>query len=921
MMLRRFRPLLRTSRSAGHSSAARRGLLIRTTRAFAAGCAWLVAAGCSNADGPSAGTPPRSQPVQFALSSNVSAAAGAVIGAVVSYQPPDGAVVTLARDSIVVGSAETQAPLPLEADVSDCRRDAESVGATCTIVFTLRLTRDGRLLDENVQQIPVSATTQLVNIPDISLFEVATVTIAPALLTGVEVGDTQTLTATAADRSGAVVTGRQTTWEVVSGNVTISTTGALQAVGTGDARIRASIGGRQRELAFAVGQASVATLQLAPLDTLVPVGGSATYRIVARSASGEILTGRPVTYSSSNPSVATIAGSVASALSVGTSTITARSTEGRGGTTITASTPLRVEAAPPILVDRTTVALDSLAPGTTGTARTVAVSTSVGRTIGALRATITYVQSVTPWLTATLNATTTPTSLSLQAAAGQLPAGDYAADVRLTSASEPHQPATVRVTLRVVPARRVTLTPRVVDLGTFDPTETSGEATFVSLTSSNTFPVAGLSARIEYLTAATGWLTTALEATTAPPATRLVLTPRPFGLALGAHQARVIVSSTSLGASPDTAVVSMTVSQSALGRFAGLIVNPVNGSPLANVSVSIRRASDSSEVALVTSASNGSFTSGPLPAGAYLIVYSASGFVASTLESQTLVGGVGAPIRTLPTAQMVPVGLGAGTITGFVRDATTANPVVGATVELRIGSGNTTGPVLATTTTNSGGGYSFAAQQSRNYTIRGSRQGFVDGSVNVAVYGTTVVAPLTFLSPGTGTIAWRFVLSWGSQPSDLDAYLTGPIASSAQRFVVYFGTSGSLVASPFAQLDIDRTTGFGPETITMAQQITGVYRYYVNNFSQQPSITVSNARVDVYQGNTLFNQFFIPQGSGTYWTVFELSGSTLTPINTIGTSQPSLLSPISGRRSAAADVAREAFSLFPPFPTQQKKPR
>lgn len=916
MMLRRFRPLLSTSHAGGHHSPARRRSQIRMV---AAGCAWLAAVSCSNADGPLANSPLRPQPVRFALASNVAAAAGAVIGAVVSYQRPDGATVTLARDSVVVGTAETQ-PLPLEADVSDCRREAEAVGATCTIVFTLRLTRDGRLLDESVQQVVVNATTQLVQIPDISLFEVATVTIAPSPLTGVEVGDTQALTATAVDRSGAVVTGRQTTWEVVSGNVTVSTTGALQAVGAGDARIRATVGGRQRELTFAVGQASVATLQIAPLDTLVPVGGSATYRVVARSASGEILTGRPITYASSNLAVATMAGSVASALSIGTSTVTAQSS-GRGGTTITTSTTLRVEAAPPILVDRSTVALDSLAPGTVGSARTVAISTSAGRSIAALRATVTYVQSVTPWLTATLNATTTPTSLALQAAAGQLPAGDYAADVRLSSASDPHQPATVRVTLRVVPARRVTLTPRVVDLGIFDPSQTSGEATLVSVTSSNTFPVAGLSARIEYLSAATGWLTTAFEATTAPPATSLVLTPRPLGVALGAHQARVIVSSTSLGASPDTAIVSMTVSQTAFGRFAGQIVNPVNGNPLANVSVSIRRASDSAEVALVTSASNGSFTSGPLPAGAYLIVYSASGFVASTLERQTLVGGVGTPIRTLPTAQMVPVGLGTGTITGVVRDATTANPVVGATVELRIGSGNTTGPVLATTTTNSGGGYSFASQQSRNYTIRGSRQGFVDGSVNVAVFGTTVVAPLTFLSPGTGTIAWRFVLSWGSQPSDLDAYLTGPIAASAQRFVVYFGTPGSLVASPFAQLDIDRTTGFGPETITMAQQIAGVYRYYVNNFSQQPSITVSNARVDVYQGNTLFNQFFIPQGSGTYWTVFELNGSSLTPINTIGTSQPSVLSPISGRRSAAAEVAREAFSLFPPFPTQQKKPR
>jgi hypothetical protein len=902
----RFPHLLQFASQLASFGSARRRVTLRSAMALLVAGTFTM--GCDGGNGPTAGKSAMAHPVRFALTSNLTAAEGAVVEALVTYVRPGGTIVTIAHDSMVVGASGTSATLPLTADVAGCVSDAVANSTTCTVTLTVRLKRDGRVLDESVQQFGVTPNTQTVQVPAFNLYEVATINIAPTTLLNVEPGDAATLSATAVDRSGTTLTGRPVTWEVVSGNVTVSAAGALRAVGSGPARVRATIGGRTGELTFTVGAPTVATLAIAPLDTLIAVGGSASYAVTARSSDGLIILFVPATFTSSNTAVATITNNVATGVSAGQTTITARSTAGRGGATVTTSTTLNVQAPPPILVDRTTVVLDSLAPNTNGAATTVAVTTTAGKTIGALRTAVTYTPDVTPWLNAVINPATTPTTLGLQAVSGALPPGDYAADVRITSATDPHVPATVHVTLRVVAARRVTLNPKTVNLGTYDPAQSTASPTVVTVTSSTTGLVAGLSARIEYLGTTNGWLTATLGATSAPPSTTLTLTPRPSGLAEGSYQARVIVSSTTLGASPDTTVATLTIAT--LGRFSGLVLSASNGVPIANASVSIRRA-DNSQADLVTTAADGRFVSNSLVSGTYSVVYAAMGYQQTSLSAQSLTGGIGLPVTSLPTALLVATGAGVGSISGSVRDATTNNIVVGTLVELRAGGNNLTGTIIATSTTNSDGVYNFPAQPSGTYTARGTKSGYVAGSVNVTVPGKDVSAPLIFLSPGNSTIAWRFVLSWGAVPSDLDGHLTGPLNGTTGRFHVFWNSRGSATNSPFSVLDVDQINGNGPETITIVQQLAGVYRYYVNNYSQDAALSASNARVDVYQGNTLVNQFFVPQGGGTYWTVFEISGTTLTAINTLGTSAPALVAPSALR--APASAADDVITLFRPL--------
>jgi hypothetical protein len=328
------------------------------------------------------------------------------------------------------------------------------------------------------------------------------------------------------------------------------------------------------------------------------------------------------------------------------------------------------------------------------------------------------------------------------------------------------------------------------------------------------------------------------------------------------------------------------------GRFEGRVVNAVTQAPIAGVSVSIRNAGTSTQVGTATSGADGTYQSGPLPAGRYDLHHSATGFSNSPLFDQELVGGAGTPTTNLPTVQMIPTSATSGTITGAVRNAVTNATISGATVELRAGAGSTTGTPIATATTNASGSYTFATQPAGTYTVRATATGFTPSFVVVSVLQATNTAGPIFLSPSSGSVpVWRVVLSWGATPQDLDAYLSGPLAGSSNRFLVgYFGEDGSLESSPFARLDVDVTTGFGPETITIQQQIAGVYRYFVHNytgrFGGSPFLRNSNARVDLYRGTTLVRQFNVPQQDGFWWTVFELNGETITTINTIGNTQP-----------------------------------
>ena len=901
-----FSPSIGTPRATARVFA-RMLLGARAFRALAVGVLGVVAA-CN--DAPTA-VDRGDRDVQLAVAANVLANPGAVLVAEVSYTPTGGTrpLFVLARDSVVITTGAADTPMSLTANVSSCAAEAATNGASCTVSVRLTLKRDGRVLDESSQQFSVTAETRTIAVPSVQLFEVATVTIDTAGTGGLEPGDTKTLVAAARDRSGIVVPGRSPSWTLVSGGVAVTAAGSLSAVTEGPAVVRLVLGGRTTNLNLQIRAPSIASIDIAPVDTVINIGGSFSYRVTTRSAAGTVLTGRTVTLATSSALTATIVDNVVTGVSAGLATITATSTQGRAGATIVRTTTLRVVATPLIRVDRNAVTVD-VAPTGTSAAVSVVVTTDTGRTLRGLVSSVTYTPNVAPWLTQSLAGTVTPTTLSVRAAAGALDTGTYTADVNLASTLDLHVPASVRVTMRVV---RLVASPRTVSFGPFTGSTTVFPPSSVALrTSLATVPLSGLTVRTEYIGAVTGWLTAALQATTAAPTTSVLLTPDSVRVPAGTHQARVIVTSAAPVVSADTIVVSLSAGDP--GRFAGLVVAAGGKGPVAGAIVTVRR-SDNSRVDPVTTSATGTWTSNQIVAGTYNVFVTAVGFQDYVLYAQVLVGAVSAPTTPLANTELVPATPGNGNIGGSVRDATTNNIVVGATVELRAGANNTTGTPLATTTTNSDGVYSFVVRPNGTYTVRATRASYAAGSVTITLIGGSLSAPITFLSPGTVTIAWRFVLSWGATPLDLDAHLTGPLASTTSRFHVFFSSTGSATVSPFAVLDQDATNGFGPETITLQQQIAGVYRFYVVNFSGAPEMRTSTARVDVYQGNTLVRQFFPPQQTGSIWNIFEINGAVLTPINTINSTEPALQAPASGlvRSNLRSEAAIADLMSFEPW--------
>lgn len=116
----------------------------------------------------------------------------------------------------------------------------------------------------------------------------------------------------------------------------------------------------------------------------------------------------------------------------------------------------------------------------------------------------------------------------------------------------------------------------------------------------------------------------------------------------------------------------------------------------------------------------------------------------------------------------------------------------------------------------------------------------------------------------------RIVLNWGRYPEDLDSHLLFPGNH------VYF----SNMRGRDALLDVDDTTSYGPETITIERKHDGSrYVYAVHNFSDRARmnsnrLSESNAKVFVYVGQTLIKTYYVPRNQvGNLWTVFAVTES------------------------------------------------
>ena len=155
------------------------------------------------------------------------------------------------------------------------------------------------------------------------------------------VGQTTQAAATLKDASGAVLTGRTVTWS--SSNTAIATvnaSGLVSAVGPGSANIVATSEGVTGQAAVSISPVPVASVTVTLSSSSLTVGQTTQASAVTKDASGNVLTGRAITWSSSNTGVATVnTAGLVSAIALGSATITATSEGKNGSASLSVSAP------------------------------------------------------------------------------------------------------------------------------------------------------------------------------------------------------------------------------------------------------------------------------------------------------------------------------------------------------------------------------------------------------------------------------------------------------------------------------------------------------------------------------------------------------------------------------------------------------
>jgi len=173
----------------------------------------------------------------------------------------------------------------------------------------------------------------------VTVAPVAAVTVTPSSGT-VAIGQTVQLTATPRDASGNPLTGRAIGWSSSDNTIaTVSSTGLVTGVVAGAVTITATSEGQSGTASITVSGVPVASVTVSPASASVPAGQTQQLTATLRDATGNILTGRTVTWASTNTPVATVTGTgLVTAKVAGSATITATS-EGQSGTSAITVTP------------------------------------------------------------------------------------------------------------------------------------------------------------------------------------------------------------------------------------------------------------------------------------------------------------------------------------------------------------------------------------------------------------------------------------------------------------------------------------------------------------------------------------------------------------------------------------------------------
>ena len=170
---------------------------------------------------------------------------------------------------------------------------------------------------------------------------VATVELSPATAT-IVIGGTQQLTATLKDAGGTVLTDRTVTWTSDNDLIaSVSTTGLVTSKSVGSANITATVEGKSATAKITITPVPVASVTVTPATSSLVIGGTVQLNAITKDDAGNTLTGRSVSWTTSDASIATVdTNGLVTAHALGSATITATSE------TKTATAAITVTVAP-----------------------------------------------------------------------------------------------------------------------------------------------------------------------------------------------------------------------------------------------------------------------------------------------------------------------------------------------------------------------------------------------------------------------------------------------------------------------------------------------------------------------------------------------------------------------------------------------
>jgi len=291
----------------------------------------------------------------IATSSGVSGSASLTVEVGAPPPPAPVASVTVALASNSVNPGQTTQATATTRDGSGNALSGRSVSWASSNNAVATVNGSGLVTAVAVGSAQITATSEGVN-GNATLTVVATPPPPPVAVASVSVslassslntGQTTQATATTRDANNNVLTGRSIAWSSSNTSVaTVNGSGLVTAVAAGTAQITATSEGKSGSAGLTVAAppppppAPVAAVSVSLSASSINPGSTTQATATTRDASNNVLTGRSISWSSSNTSVATVNSSgLVTAVAVGSAQINATSEGITGGATVSVVAP------------------------------------------------------------------------------------------------------------------------------------------------------------------------------------------------------------------------------------------------------------------------------------------------------------------------------------------------------------------------------------------------------------------------------------------------------------------------------------------------------------------------------------------------------------------------------------------------------